>query len=1020
MSQLILNLFGAFQAQLNGQPIKHFESDKARALLAYLVVEAEEPHRREKLAGLLWSEVPEKKARASLRHALKNLRDLLGDRTIEPPFIDADHKTIQLNPNADYCSDIAKFEQEIALLSGAQPKTVDTYLICSLQSIVDEYRGPFLQGFSLPDCVEFEEWVLLTRERYQTQVLSVLQLLATHFEDEAAYDMADRYAQRQLAIDPFQEAVHRQRMRVLTLNGQRTAAILQYETCRALFADELNVEPATETAKLYKAIQVGKFGWGQPPVEEQSPNPQATLATAEQLNLHNLPASLTPFVGRYAERLAVQSILLKKDARLVTLVGTGGVGKTRLAIEVAYSVLPNFTDGVYLVELAKLRSPDLVLESIAQVVNVQESGSRSLKQVLIAFLRQRKLLLLLDNFEHVLAEVTLVSDLLAAAPNLKVFATSREPLQIYGETQYAVEPLSLPKEGKEHSSENLLKNESIQLFLQGARSVKPSFPDDGKTLRAVARICASLDGLPLAIELAAARIKHLSIDSLEVQFCREEPGKLALLKSNLRNLPSRHQTLAQTIGWSYELLTEVEKLLYRRLSVFAGGCTLEAAKAVCRTDHEEIPNDAVQSGLMSLVEKNLLKCQQEKLAIPRYSQLELIREYGFHQLTQHDEVDRIQNRHADFYLATAQKVEPEFAAGSSKGYQAFITIEKENFYVALQWAISANKPELALRLANALSAYWIQRGATAKDLKWIKQAIQLAYHEPPTAQLAEAVLYVAIRTEQTGDVKAAKEYFEEALNLSRQLNNQPRIGITLALLGNVHYRLGNYDEAHTLHEKSLKIRRELNNLWELGMLLINIGGRLTQLKEFAEARAYFNEGLTLHRKLENPYGLSLTLRQLGLLDMLNGDILRAHQLINEARQLAQEYDLKSIYAGILCAGAELSLAESNPVAALEEAQKALSLYDKIGMRSYFVEALCPLVAALATQNQATRSLQLAGATTKFYHSLGYVMPPLQQEKFDAAVALAKQQVSRQAGDRAWQAGNAMTVEQMVLFALEVP
>ena len=471
MPALTLALLGPPQVTRADGTAVAFRSRKHLALLAYLAVEQRHSHSRDTLLGLLWPEAPEHAARSNLRVALADLRRLLGEG--DAPFLLASRHSVQFAPASDHALDVAAFTSLLAECAGhahAAPANCDACM-ARLAQAVELYRGDFLAGFVLPDSAAFEEWALVTREQLHQQALGALETLAAAHERQGDYAAQCHYARRQLALEPWREQAHRQLMRGLALSGDRGAALAQYEVCRRVLAAELGVEPEGETTALYEQIRSGQLRSAPGPdagVGRQAASTEQTSADAiandasrasnntpiDQTgsegaklisqNRHNLPAALTPLVGREAELNQLAAWLARPGCRLITLVGPGGIGKTRLALELALRHVASFADGVFLVRLASIHDPEVVASAIAQTLGFKESGGQSPQELLTAWLCDKRLLLILDNFEHLLEAAPLVTEMLAAAPELSVLVTSRAALHLYGEHLFQVPALALP------------------------------------------------------------------------------------------------------------------------------------------------------------------------------------------------------------------------------------------------------------------------------------------------------------------------------------------------------------------------------------------------------------------------------------------------------------------------------------------------------------------------------------------------------------------------------------------------
>jgi predicted ATPase/class 3 adenylate cyclase len=435
---------------------------------------------------------------------------------------------------------------------------------------------------------------------------------------------------------------------------------------------------------------------------------------------HNLPAQPTPLIGREREAAEARERLRRPEVRLLTLAGPGGTGKTRLALQVAVDVLEDFADGVFFVPLAPISDPTLVASTVAQTLGVQETGSRPLLERLKEFLQDKAVLLVLDNFEQVIAAVPVVTALHAACPRLKSLVTSREVLRLQGEHEFPVPPLAVPDLRHLPASERLSQYAAAALFIQQASAVKPDFMVTNDNAPAVAEICVRLEGLPLAIELAAARSKLLSPQALLARL----GSRLELLRGGARDLPARHQTLRGAIAWSYDLLSPDEQALFRRMAVFVGGCTLEAAEAVCRAAGP--PELDVLEGMTSLVDKSLLRQEEEANREPRFQMLETIREYGLECLTTSGELESARRAHATDYLALAEEAEPELTGPQQGVWLHRLETEHDNLRAALQWSQARQDAETGLRLGGALWRFWLVRGYLREGRERLGRLLALA------------------------------------------------------------------------------------------------------------------------------------------------------------------------------------------------------------------------------------------------------------------------------------------------------
>ncbi|MGN6699971.1 MAG: ATP-binding protein, partial [Thermomicrobiales bacterium] len=557
----------------------------------------------------------------------------------------------------------------------------------------------------------------------------------------------------------------------------------------------------------------------------------------------NLPVPPTPLVGREREVAAVSALLRAPAARLVTLTGPGGVGKTRLGLLVAAGLADDFRDGVAFVPLAAVSDPALVVPAIAAALGVREVVGQPLAATLAAFLRARRLLLLLDNVEQVLPAAAALADLLAACPAVTLLVTSRAALRIAAEREYVVPPLDLPAPQSALTPDALWRNEAVRLFVERARSVVPAFRATAADAHAIAAICCRLDGLPLAIELAAARSRLLAPPALLARLER----RLALLTGGGADLPARQQTLRGTLDWSYLLLGPDDQALFARLAVFVGDWTLEAAEAVCGDSGGRALD--VLTGLESLVSKNLVQHSAGVDSAPRLRLLETIREYALERLAAsgaQDEASELFRRHAVYYLALAE-TEPAVRGPAWGAWLARLDQEYDNVRAALGWALDAGETALLLRFGVALRRFWHARGEVSQGRRWLAAA--LAGDDVPAAELrARAIHTLANLAHYQGDYQQAQALYAESLRLRRAIGDQSGIAGSLASLAEVHQNQGNYAGTRALHEEALAIWRALGDVRGIGGSLAELGTLACRQGEFPRAAALLEEGLALARR----------------------------------------------------------------------------------------------------------------------------------------------------------------------------
>jgi predicted ATPase/class 3 adenylate cyclase len=733
---------------------------------------------------------------------------------------------------------------------------------------------------------------------------------------------------------------------------------------------------------------------------------------------HNLPVQLTSFIGREKELSALHTLVLTQ--RLITLTGPGGSGKTRLALQVAAESIEQFQDGVFFIALAPITEPGLVASTIAQTVGVAESAGRSILDSLKETLRARHLLLFLDNFEQVISAAPLLVELLAACSQLHLLVTSREGLRVRGEHEYPVPPLALPNLAELPSLEALSQYAAVKLFIQRAQSTKPDFHLTAETAPAVAEICYRLDGLPLAIELAAARIKLLPPATMLARL----EHRLEFLTGGARDLPARHQTLHNAIAWSYDLLNESEQTLFRRLSVFVGGCTLDAVEAVVtdtrdRERGSEQARGSVLDQLSSLLDKSLLQEGESTNDEPRFVMLELLREFGVGQLKLSAEAEAIQRRHATFFLALAEQAEARLESADQVHWMNRLEQEHDNLRAALEWSKKADGAgELCLRLAGTLGLFWEAHGYFSEGRERLSAVLATETAQARTPARAKLLARAAELAYRQSDYPATISFAAASLAICRELGDRQGIAAALIKLGNAAMEAGDYAVAPRFLEEALTIWRDLEDEHGTARALISLGWVALRSGDYHLANARLEEALALSRELGDTRSMGFELSGLGEVALRQGDSARAAQLVEESLELRRQMGHRWGVGVSLGTLGWIALREGDWSRAITRLGESLEIRREIGDKSGSAWCLERLAEVALAQGQAEKAVRVFGAAAALRDSIGSVSDPVDQPEYESTLASLRAELGDVRFAAIWHEGLALTLEQAIQLALQ--
>jgi predicted ATPase/serine/threonine protein kinase len=726
---------------------------------------------------------------------------------------------------------------------------------------------------------------------------------------------------------------------------------------------------------------------------------------------NNLPGQLTPLIGRQAEGRAVRDQLLRDDVRVLTLTGPGGTGKTRLSLKTAGDLLGEFPDGVFFVGLAAINDSALVASTIAKALGIKEAAGSVLIEQLKEFLSERRMLLVIDNFEQVIAGAPVIVDLLNASRRMKVLVTSREPLRITGEHEFAVQPLAVPDSDQSLNPEAVTHYPAVELFLARATAVKPDFCLTPENARAIVQICSRLDGLPLAIELAAARVKVLPPQAMLARL----ESRLKVLMAGPRDFPPRQQTMRGAIAWSYDLLSEEERKLFRRLAVFVRGCDLEAIEGVCnQTGDLQIE---VLDGVASLVDKSLLQQKAVADAEPRFTLLETITEFGLEQLDAANEAVELRRRHASYFLAFAEREGGELLGAQAERVLDKFETEHDNLRAALRWCAENEEAELGLKLATSVWRFWELRGYWTEGRKRLTHLLSLA-QTPATVMVRLKALYAAgILADAQCDYAAARSLFEEKLGLHKTLGDQWGVANSINNLGIIALRERNFAAARALYEESLKLWRELGNEHAFALALGNLGNVAGLVGDFTSAQQHYEDSLAIFKKLTDQRGVAFSLGHLGNVARHRGDAELARSLYHQGLAILLELGDKRGAANLFAEMAKMADETGDYDQARRFNEESMVIFCELGEIRGIAQLLESYAQMANQRGRFERALRLAGAAAALREEFNARSSPDDEARLEQTLNSIRENLGETASKTAWNEGRSLPTEKAIQYAL---
>jgi predicted ATPase/DNA-binding SARP family transcriptional activator len=994
---------------------------KERALLAVLLLHPGEVVSVDRLIDDLWGEHSPAGAVNTVQSYVSRLRKVLHAHgspilvTRRPGYL------LQLEANE---LDAHRFASAVEAGRAALMRGEFGVASNALRRALDLWRGPALADFA------YEPFA-------QAEVARLEELRLAALEDRLEADLAlgrhtDVVAELKnlAATHPLRERVQAQLMIALYRCGRQAEALDAYRAARRLLVEDLGTEPGRELQRVHDLVLRHDSS-----LELRTPP------------ANNLPVQTTSFIGREWEVAEVQKLLL--GTRLLTVTGVGGSGKTRLAIEVGRKVSLDYPDGVWLAELGSLADEDMVAETVATTLGLRQQSGVSLDEALATALGRRHELLILDNCEHLIEGCArLIAMLLNSCPNVGVLATSREALGVSGETVWQLPPLAFPDDDWA-PLEELNRFESVRLFIERAAAASPGTRLLAANALAVARICRRLDGIPLAIELAATRVRLLAPEEIDEHL----DDRFRLLSTGSRAAPARQQTLRATVDWSHDLLTPQEQMLFARLSVFAGGFTLDAAEAVC--SGRGIGRDETLDLLGRLVDKSLVVRQEPVTAAAKYRLLETLRQYGRERLTAAGDTDNFSKRHANYFLELAERAEPELRGSQQGMWLERLELELDNLRVAIAWSLESRHTEIALRLATAMARDREMQGNVREGLGWLERALSIG--GAPDDLRARAIVVAGGLAEEVGELERATTFAEQALSMYRTLGDRGGMARATTLMGSVAQYQGDYERSTQLLTEGLAAFRALDDTWNTAWTLHRLGMVTRMRGDYDQACAFHEESLLLSRRTGDAARVAYSLWMLGVVERYRGDyesaakrceeslhvfeamndssgMAHARLTLGDVARLREDFERAvALYERALVELQKLgdrrcvasSLANLGAVALRRSAapragalyRESLEIRSDVGDKAGIAECLEGLALVEAAAGHPIDAARMLGAAENLREVTGAVLPPAERAGREKDLAAVRAALGDGGFSSAWQRGREMTPEEATSIAL---